>query len=287
MNIFRTHHVKPGNGYSCIHCKKTMNDWRNYQRHMKESHGNSTLFPCSYCPFKTKRRHDLGGHVKRIHSRGINISCSLLIEILSDVCENVGLCGGFNLLDEGKVVNVIEDRVTSETDVDVDDMTPENAYDLASSTGEEDIVSENQIVESDTVTVSPYEQIRIDNMAEIRAMFLIAFPEKAEVKKAPVIKKKKNEIWKELPSRKSSRINAKTSEELAANTSEIHNGINDDSNGRNNYELVVSDNDYSNDDNDMTDDSMTSSISVSACVSVSDVSISTIANFDHDIMGSE
>ena len=83
---------------------------------MKEAHGNLTLFPCLYCPFKTKRRHDLGGHVKRIHSRNIDISFSLLIEILSDVFANVGLGGVNNLNVDGSskadvnlTVDTIED----------------------------------------------------------------------------------------------------------------------------------------------------------------------------------
>jgi len=78
--FFRSVHSQ---GYNCVTCKKNIKEWRNFQRHITDIHGEAPQVPCSYCKFKSKRKNDLRNHVQRIHGKSLDRVESLLSELLS------------------------------------------------------------------------------------------------------------------------------------------------------------------------------------------------------------
>ena len=218
-------HVKSGQGYNCVHCKKTINEWKNFQRHMKETHGNHTTFSCSYCPYGTKRRHDLGGHIKRIHRNSLIIADALLTELLSvvfneaDTLSNVVVENGRQ---NDQIITIDDERMDTDNTSESDYLSSEGCgildpvLDDKDTTPGSDVSASVSNPISEPPFISEYEKIRLANMAEIRAMLLLVFPEKETVNVTPVVKKSKIPSSKE-PTRRSSRIGSSRSETDSGN----------------------------------------------------------------------
>ena len=55
------------NTYKCHQCYRVYNLKRNLYRHLNTECGLEPKFQCPHCPYITKHRHNLQGHIKSVH----------------------------------------------------------------------------------------------------------------------------------------------------------------------------------------------------------------------------
>ena len=186
--------------YTCISCNITIKSWRNFKRHNQEAHGIQERFPCDVCDFKTNRKETLNRHKKALHCGTEIVSCVL-----------------FEMVDELPVFSDHFEGPSSAStsmDNDLNQDELENSQPFGGLESSEDEDSSNPVTNG--LPIYEYERIKNKNVAECQAMFAIIFAEEiSEVEQmhnAPKQKKKKLPMKvSEGPTRKSSRLRAKTS----------------------------------------------------------------------------
>ena len=56
--------------FVCDKCQRSYRQYQHWKRHVTYECGMAPSFHCPHCPFSTKRRDTLQGHVKTMHTSG-------------------------------------------------------------------------------------------------------------------------------------------------------------------------------------------------------------------------
>ena len=195
--------------YNCIPCKVTFSLWRAFKRHNEEKHGDSAFHHCPYCQYRPKRQHDLKKHNERKHKRSVNITSSLINDVIA------GIVNDDSCIEEEYEIPTPE-LPLSVTEHGAIQVAINDLCVVDDSNGT--LLVENEQVAQKALssgfsldTVSEYERIRLQTIAERDALFKQMYPdfetELRAFKVTKVVKRKPRRTAEpRLPSRKSSRI---------------------------------------------------------------------------------
>ena len=198
---------------------QSFNLWKNLKRHIQEKHDKTRKFACTYCSFETKRNHDLQGHVERKHSRALDFIRPWLDEIVALAMKSCGReDSGVNEISPELIdSNIVEDDQVGieESDDELSDESADNAVleDTGMSTASTTTITK-------PLSIYPAVQRQLDNMAELRAHYLLAFGEEIREKELKEIEEKKRKEKRKAmrkerlyekcePTRRSSRLEDK------------------------------------------------------------------------------
>ena len=187
---YKSLHVNPSQVYSCIPCRKTFTEWRNFSRHNQEKHGEPGKFCCSKCGFKTNRLETLRRHQKAKHE-----SMGLVRDLLGDIIDEIVMGNVTKEAEEstGVALALIGNIINNVVENDAGD----------------------EVEDHDIERISAYEKARNDWVAFVQSEFHRQFPtyrkELDDLKGVRVPKPRRSNQPQPSkgPARKSSRIKEK------------------------------------------------------------------------------